>query len=49
MKIVLAIDGSKFSEAAAQAVITQGRPDEYRNSSIACRGTAIAIGSPGDE
>ena len=27
MKIVLAIDGSKFSEAAAQAVITQGRPD----------------------
>ena len=27
MKIVLAIDGSKFSEAAAQAVITQGRPE----------------------
>ena len=27
MKIVLAIDGSKFSEAAAQAVITQGQPD----------------------
>ena len=27
MKIVLATDGSKFSEAAAQAVITQGRPD----------------------
>ena len=27
MKIVLAIDGSKFSEAAAQAVITQRRPD----------------------
>ena len=27
MRIVLAIDGSKFSEAAAQAVITQGRPD----------------------
>ncbi len=27
MKIVLAIDGSKFSEAAAQAVITQGKPD----------------------
>ena len=27
MKIVLAIDGSKFSKAAAQAVITQGRPD----------------------
>lgn len=27
MKIMLATDGSKFSEAAAQAVITQGRPD----------------------
>jgi nucleotide-binding universal stress UspA family protein len=27
MKIVLAIDGSKFSEAAAQAVIAQARPD----------------------
>lgn len=27
MKIVLAIDGSKFSEAAAQAVITHDRPD----------------------
>ena len=27
MKIVLAVDGSKFSEAAAQAVITQGQPD----------------------
>ena len=27
MKIVLAIDGSKFSEAAAQAVITQGQPE----------------------
>jgi nucleotide-binding universal stress UspA family protein len=32
MKILLAIDGSKFSEAAVRAVITQARPqrDEVR-------------------
>jgi hypothetical protein len=46
MSILLAIDDSKFSEAAVETVIEQARPHGTRGADFACRGGAATLGRP---